>query len=177
MAARRQIRSVIRWVLVGRRDGVRSRVRSALGWFTWLDRTESSNDESGGDGSSDGAQGRAGRGGSADQPSAPSAPAGWSAVLRSDELAPGEIVEVMVGERGIAVARVSDDEWLACDNVCPHAGGPLGDGVLEGDQVSCPWHGYAYDLRSGQCVVDDQLEVETLEVRVEDGQVLVHATA
>jgi len=162
MGARGQIRNILRWVLVGRRTGLRSRVRTRLGWFTWLDRE------------------------AADDPAprpAPEAevasdvPDGYTEVLRADELSPGEIVEVMVGERAIAVARVSDDEWLACDNVCPHAGGPLGDGVLDGHEVSCPWHGYSFDLRDGHCLVDPQLSVQSIAVKVDDGRVLVAVEA
>jgi len=162
MGARGQIKTVLRWVLVGRRRGLRSRVRSALGWFTWLDRDAT------------GAEAPPASSASTRAPVA-EAPVeeGWAEVLRVDELQPGEVVEVMVGEHAYAVARVSDDEWLACDNVCPHAGGPLGDGVLEGEHVACPWHGYAFDLRDGACQVDDQLSVRVVPVKVDGQRVLL----
>ena len=81
----------------------------------------------------------------------------------------------MVGERAIALARV-DGAFHALDNVCPHAGGPLGDGVLDGCQLTCPWHGWTFDVRSGACLVDETLHAGTVPVRVHEGFVYVQAT-
>lgn len=169
MAKRDRIKAIVRWLVVGRREGVRSRVRSALGWFTWLDRQRPTGPRSPEEESTAGASGAADAG-------AGPVPEGWTAVLGVDELDDGEVMEVMVGERALAIARV-DDEFYALDNVCPHAGGPLGDGVLDGCSLTCPWHGYSFDVRDGGCEVDDALHVETLPVRIDDGRVLVHATA
>jgi nitrite reductase (NADH) small subunit len=168
MAKRDRIKAAVRWMLVGRRDGVRSMVRSALGWFTWLDEEAAPAPSA----PSEGPTGPT-TGGSDDRP-AQAVPEGWVAVLGVDELDDGEVIEVMVGERAVAVARV-DGEWFAVDNVCPHAGGPLGDGILDGCTLTCPWHGYAYDVRSGACEVDDQLAVPTVPVKVAAGRVLLQA--
>lgn len=168
VAKRDRIKAIVRWLVVGRREGLRAKVRSAFGLFTWLDRTRPA--------------------GTSATPEAPATPArpsagdetpvpdGWTAVLSADELDEGDVMEVMLGERAIAVARV-DGEYYALDNVCPHAGGPLGDGVLDGCSLTCPWHGYSFDVRDGGCEVDPSLHVETLPVQVKGGRVLVHALA
>ena len=69
-------------------------------------------------------------------------------VCRADDLPPGQVRHVKVGKDDIAVARVGD-EFFALSNVCRHAFAPLADGVLEGYEVMCPWHGWRYDVRDG----------------------------
>lgn len=162
MAARRWLR----WVLVGRRTGLRSKVRRALGLFTWLDR-----------------EAKAGPPAPEAEPiSPPTTPApstpesldGWVRVLDVEEVSPGSVVEVLVGERPVAVANV-DGTFLAVDGTCPHAGGPLGDGVLDGGVLTCPWHGWGWDLRTGVSTVDASQAVQTVAVKVSAGGVWVEA--
>lgn len=52
--------------------------------------------------------------------------------------------------RVIAIYHV-DGEFFALDNFCPHQGGPLSEGKIQGDQVTCPWHDWAFDIRTGIC--------------------------
>jgi nitrite reductase/ring-hydroxylating ferredoxin subunit len=160
------VRSWIRWVAVGRRNGVRSRVREQLGCLTWLDRD---------------VQGAPVTAPRADAPApAPVVPvvarevmgAPWVRAVALDEIAAGEVTEVVVGTRSIALANVAG-ELFAVDGVCPHAGGPLGDGQLEDCTLVCPWHGWSYDLRTGRSSVDDEVSVATFPVRVVDGIVWV----
>ena len=51
----------------------------------------------------------------------------------------------------VVLARVGDDVY-ACGDTCAHQGGPLGEGRLTGTRLACPWHGWLYDVRTGQCV-------------------------
>ena len=90
---------------------------------------------------------------------------GWVRVLDLDDVPPGSVVEVLVGERPVAVANV-DGTVLAVDGTCPHAGGPLGDGVLDGGVLTCPWHGWGWDLRTGRSTVDEGQSVATLPVKI-----------
>lgn len=69
-------------------------------------------------------------------------------LCRIDDLAPGQARHVKVGKTDIALARVGD-EFFALSNVCLHTFGPLGDGILEGYDLVCPWHGWRYDVREG----------------------------
>lgn len=55
-----------------------------------------------------------------------------------------------------------DGEVLAAPTICPHLGGPLDDAAVEAGCVTCPWHGYRYDLRSGRCVSGKPLVLEPL---------------
>jgi thiamine pyrophosphate-dependent acetolactate synthase large subunit-like protein/nitrite reductase/ring-hydroxylating ferredoxin subunit len=72
----------------------------------------------------------------------------WVRVPRP-ALAEGEVTTVIAGERAVCMIR-TEDGWGALDNRCPHQGGPLGDGQLEGGYVICPWHAYEYDPRTGE---------------------------
>jgi nitrite reductase/ring-hydroxylating ferredoxin subunit len=89
-------------------------------------------------------------------------------LLPVHELPEGQVIEVVAGDRTLAVANV-DGQIYAVDGTCPHAGGPLGDGQLEGCMLTCPWHGWSYDLRSGESSVDSSVAVQTFPVRVVDG--------
>ena len=93
-------------------------------------------------------------------------------VATTSEIPPGEGIVVEHGELSIAVFNV-EGSYLAIDNTCCHRGGPLGEGDLEGSVVTCPWHGWQYDVVSGEClsspgefatryaveVVEDQIRV------------------
>jgi nitrite reductase (NADH) small subunit len=98
--------------------------------------------------------------------------AGFVTVARADELAPGEARRVKVGEEEIALARIGE-EFFAVQGACLHLQGPLGDGRLEDHVLTCPWHGWQYDVRSGKNEFDLAIQLRTYEVRVEDGEVKV----
>jgi nitrite reductase/ring-hydroxylating ferredoxin subunit len=89
-----------------------------------------------------------------------------------DQLPPGRAVEVVVNGQAIAVFNVNGT-FHALSGRCPHRGGPLGEGFLDGSQVSCPWHNYTFDVTTGQNVVSPDLKVPCYEVKVENGQVYV----
>jgi nitrite reductase/ring-hydroxylating ferredoxin subunit len=77
-----------------------------------------------------------------------------------------------VGGRPVALFNV-DGTFYALSNVCIHRGGPLGQGLLEGQVVMCPWHAWTFDVATGHSTVNPELRVDRYEVKVEDGQVLV----
>jgi nitrite reductase (NADH) small subunit len=93
-------------------------------------------------------------------------------VLAVADLPPGRTVEVDVGGRSVAVFNVGGD-FHALVNRCPHRGGPLGQGFVEGSQVSCPWHNWTFDVTTGENVASADITVEQHEVKVEDGYVYV----
>ena len=82
---------------------------------------------------------------------------------------------VVVGSRHVAVFRLGD-ELHALDNMCLHRGGPLCDGDVQGGVVTCPWHGWSFDIRSGTMVQDPRTGVSRHDVRVENGEVSVRLT-
>ncbi len=69
------------------------------------------------------------------------------------DMEPGTVTMVVADQRALAITRTADG-WGALDNRCPHQGGPLGEGQLEGSCVICPWHGFEYDPVTGQPPAD-----------------------
>ena len=96
-------------------------------------------------------------------------------VLAEEELAEGAMQGVEAGGQTVLLARVGG-EVHAMGGTCPHAGGPLADGVLHGDVVTCPWHKAAFHVKTGRCTeppaVDD---LPRFAVRVADGRIRVTA--
>lgn len=88
------------------------------------------------------------------------------------DLAPGSCTEVSVGGRPVALFNVGG-EFHAIGNICIHRGGPLGQGMLDGNIVMCPWHAWTYDVTTGVSTVNPDLKVPKYEVKVEEGQVFV----
>jgi len=88
------------------------------------------------------------------------------------DLQPGASIRVeLPGGDELAVYNV-DGEFYAIENFCPHKGAPLSEGILCGHVVECGWHGWQFDVRSGECLtVPDR--IKTYEVFVEDGLVKV----
>lgn len=94
----------------------------------------------------------------------------FTSVARTGDVPEGEGRVVNVNGVDVALFNV-EGEFHAIDNTCVHRGGPLGDGPCEGTVVTCPWHGWQYDVTSGQCQNVPGEEVETYEVRVEGDDV------
>jgi nitrite reductase/ring-hydroxylating ferredoxin subunit len=65
--------------------------------------------------------------------------------------------------------------FFATSGTCPHAGGPIGDGAMQGSVVTCPYHGWAFDVRDGRCAVDPSVKLPTFETRVVAGEICVRA--
>jgi nitrite reductase/ring-hydroxylating ferredoxin subunit len=98
--------------------------------------------------------------------------AAFVTVARADDLAPGEMRRVQAGEDEIALARVGD-EFYAVQGACLHLKGPLGDGRLQDHVLTCPWHGWQYDVRTGKNEFDLAIQLRTYDVRVENGEVRI----
>jgi nitrite reductase/ring-hydroxylating ferredoxin subunit len=96
----------------------------------------------------------------------------WRRAAALDECPPGATLEVVVGDRIVALANV-EGTVRALDGVCPHQGGPLGKGELEGDILTCPWHGWQFDVGTGQHCLSQSIRQPTFEVKVEDGAIYV----
>jgi nitrite reductase (NADH) small subunit len=88
------------------------------------------------------------------------------------EIPAGTIREVDVAGKAIAVANVGG-EFHAIDNTCLHRGGPLGDGPLEGKIVTCPWHGWQYDVPTGKILQNPSVGVACYAVEVRGAEVFV----
>lgn len=74
----------------------------------------------------------------------------------------------------VAVFRTAKDEVFAASNTCPHKGGPLSEGIVHGQSVTCPLHNWVFDLNTGQAQGEDG-SIATFPVRVKAGRVLIDA--
>lgn len=83
-----------------------------------------------------------------------------------------EAKEFPCGAMTICVANVNGT-YSAMDNVCPHRGGPLGQGMIEGNKVVCPWHGWVWDVKTGVAEQDPNMRVAVYPLKIENGDVLV----
>lgn len=96
----------------------------------------------------------------------------WARVARRDECVPGQAIERIVKGTVVALFNV-DGTYYALDGVCPHQGGPLAKGCIEGSTVSCPWHGWQFDLRKGEHASNRRLRQRSFAVRLEADEVLI----
>jgi len=87
-------------------------------------------------------------------------------------LAPGSVAQAEVGEQTYAICNL-DGQFHALGGTCPHAGGPLGEGTLQGANLVCPWHGFEFDCRSGENDIDPTMRVDRFAVRVDGDEVLL----
>jgi nitrite reductase/ring-hydroxylating ferredoxin subunit len=89
------------------------------------------------------------------------------------EVEPGQPKLVESGGARIVLIRVGDQVYAVSDT-CAHKGGPLSEGKLSGTRLACPWHGWMYDVRSGQCVFPGRgASVPAYPVRIEGDDVWV----
>jgi len=90
-----------------------------------------------------------------------------------NDLKPGECKTVEANGTAIALYNVAGT-YFATNNTCAHRGGPLGEGTLEGETVTCPWHGFQFNVASGQCSAPNPaLKVAAYPVSVRGSDVFV----
>lgn len=91
---------------------------------------------------------------------------------KSDLPSEGEAKEFAVGEKTVCVAKVAG-EYSALDNVCPHRGGPLGQGVVEDGKIVCPWHGWQYHPKTGAVSHNPSVRIPAYPLTIQGDDVLV----
>jgi nitrite reductase (NADH) small subunit len=82
------------------------------------------------------------------------------------DVPPGSGIVASVNEKEYAVFNI-DGTFHVIDNTCIHRGGPLGEGEVDGETVTCPWHGWQYNVKTGACLTKDGIKVACYEVKVE----------
>ncbi len=97
---------------------------------------------------------------------------GFVKMATLDELPPGGSKELEHDGRIYALFNV-DGVISAIDGICPHQGGPLAEGGRDGTLVSCPWHGWSFDVRTGESPINARLRQPVFEVKVDGRDVLV----
>lgn len=96
----------------------------------------------------------------------------WRRVCGTDEIPLKEGRRVSFGDVDVALFHLGD-KFHAIDNACPHKQGPLADGIVAGESVFCPLHGWKIDLKNGCALSGGEGQVKTYPVKVEDGNVYV----
>ena len=80
---------------------------------------------------------------------------------------------VVTPQGKIGVFRTHDDRIFAIEDLCPHRGGPLSQGIVHGASVTCPLHNWVISLETGLAQGADEGAVRTIPVKVEDGRILM----
>ena len=86
------------------------------------------------------------------------------------------VTEVLVGDTPYAICNVGG-RITALIGVCPHRGGPLGQGAINGSNVVCPWHAWEWNCATGENDMDPGKRVATCEVKIEGGDVFLNLPA
>ncbi|MBS0260429.1 MAG: Rieske (2Fe-2S) protein [Planctomycetes bacterium] len=93
-------------------------------------------------------------------------------VASVSDVPPGGSKEVMAEDKVIALFNV-DGVFHALDGICPHAGGPLAEGTLRGTTITCPWHGWQFNVSNGQNCLNPRISHKYFSVKVEGSDVFV----
>lgn len=93
--------------------------------------------------------------------------------LLTDDIPPGTCKLGVVGDKQVAIFNV-DGQFYATQAECTHRGGPLCEGALWGDVITCPWHGSEFNVRTGQVVGPPaEVPLKTYKVQVESGKIIL----
>jgi len=87
-------------------------------------------------------------------------------------LATSDRLSATIGGKSVVVFKIGG-KLVATQGLCPHLGGPICDADIDGDTLSCAWHGYNFSLQTGACEDDPDLNLQRYEVRVEGDEILV----
>ena len=158
---------LLRTLLIGRENGIRSKIRGMA--------TGSASDTSPDSAYSAPSYAPPSPVAEAARPEPPrdvTPPEGFEVVLHVGALKAGEVSEVIAGGTAICVANV-DGTFHALSNTCPHADGPLGEGALNGNMITCPYHGWSFDVTNGACQTNASSSVDVYEVQIKDDAVCV----
>ena len=97
----------------------------------------------------------------------------FARAAKTTEIAPGTIKEFQLEGKPVAVANV-DGKFYAINNTCLHRGGPLGQGPLEGKIVTCPWHGWEYDVTTGKISQNTAVGVDSYPIEIRGDEIFVN---
>jgi nitrite reductase/ring-hydroxylating ferredoxin subunit len=97
---------------------------------------------------------------------------GFVRAVKKAEIPAGTVRELQIEGKAVALANVGGTIY-AINNTCLHRGGPLGQGQLDGKVVTCPWHGWQFDVTSGKAVQNPAAEVDCYPTEVRGDDVFV----
>lgn len=98
--------------------------------------------------------------------------ANFTKVCKTGDIPAGSGKTIDLNGKPVAVFNV-EGAFYAISDTCAHRGGPLGEGELNGKTVTCPWHGWRYDITSGVNEMNPAVSVQKYQVKVEGDDLLV----
>ncbi len=94
-------------------------------------------------------------------------------IAPASELPNGERLFVELGDKPVVIFNIAG-QYFAIGDICTHDDGPLGDGVLEGDNIVCPRHGAEFDIKTGKAMaMPAVIDIPAYPVQVRDGNIFV----
>ena len=96
----------------------------------------------------------------------------WHRAAKNSDIADGAGQTVEISGHSIALFNLKG-KFYAIDNHCLHRGGPLADGHVEGSMVTCPWHAWQFDVKTGECHTMPGEGQKSYKVKIENGEVYV----
>ena len=96
----------------------------------------------------------------------------WHAAAKASDIAKGSALSVEVSGKKLALFNLNG-KFHALSDLCIHRGGPLGGGHVEEGRVTCPWHAWEFDVKTGSCLTMEGASQKRYAVKVEKGEVFV----
>lgn len=112
------------------------------------------------------------KGGAAPAAAPPAAEPKFRKIAKAADIPEGRGRVIDIEGMAVAVYRAGG-QFYASENRCPHSGGPVGEGPIEGTVVTCPLHQWKYDLRDGSCTTRPDAKLRIYEVKVEGDDLYV----
>jgi nitrite reductase (NADH) small subunit len=97
----------------------------------------------------------------------------WADICPIDSIPVRGCRRVRTQHTQLALFRTSDDEVFCLEDRCPHAGGPISQGIVHGKAVTCPLHNWVLSLETGSALGADKGQVRTFPVKLENGTVSI----
>lgn len=97
----------------------------------------------------------------------------FKTVANKSEIPPGQGKIFEIDGNPIAIWNLSGN-FYAFQSVCPHRGGPVGEGEMEGNVITCPWHGWSFDVTTGVSPINPSAKLTCYEVQVEGEQIKIN---
>ena len=96
----------------------------------------------------------------------------WHSAAKSSDLPKGSGKSLEVAGQRVALFNV-DGKYYALADSCMHRGGPLGEGHLDGTRVTCPWHAWDFDVKTGECHTMQGAKQKSYPTKIENDQIFV----
>ena len=98
----------------------------------------------------------------------------WHKVIDANDLLPGETRHLSIDDSGLFVHKNHTGTFLVFDQHCPHQSTSMENDSISGTTLTCPKHGWAFDLRTGQCIDKGDKPLQPLEQKIENNQLFVY---